>query len=112
MAKRIESIQSVDTETGEVLQIPAVRNGVLYDIYSVVSNKTVREHEHLMVRWWNKNKAIPGREMIKTNRGWFLDGWNIDEKSTQKWFNLTGNDRSLRPNPKKKWNFQKPLKKR
>lgn len=107
MAKRVEFVQSVDTETGEVLQVPVVRDGFLYGIYGVISNKTVREHEREFIWWLNKNKAIPGYEMIKTNRGWFLDGWNIDEKSTEKWFNLTHNDRSFRPNPKKKWNSKK-----
>ena len=72
----------------------------LYGVYSVVSNKTVRKSENFFVRWRNKNKEIPGKEMIKTNRGWFIDGYNVDEKSADTWFNMTGNDRKWRPNKK------------
>ena len=72
----------------------------LYGLYSVVSNKTVRKSENFFVRWKNKNKEIPGKEMVKTNRGWFLDGKHIDEKSTETWFKTTGLDRAWRPKPK------------
>lgn len=69
----------------------------LYGIYPVISNKTVRVNERFYVRWKNKQKDIPGKEMVKTNRGWFLDGKNIDEKSIEYWFNATKNDRAWRP---------------
>lgn len=69
----------------------------LYGLYSVISNKTVRKSENLFIRWRSKNKDIPGKECIKTNRGWFIDGKNVDEKSTELWFKTTGNDRSWKP---------------
>jgi hypothetical protein len=69
----------------------------LYGLYAVVSNKTVRAHENFYVRWKNKKEDVPGKEMVKTNRGWFLDGHNIDEKSTELWFQLTGHNRAWRP---------------
>ena len=72
----------------------------LYGVYSVVSNKTVRKSENFFVRWKNKNKDIPGKECIKTNRGWFIDGKNVDEKSVDTWFLMTGNDRNWRLKPK------------
>lgn len=104
---RIETIPVVDTETGEILQIPAVHEGRLYDIYSVISNKTVRQKEKLTIRWRNKTPGVFGEEMIKTNRGWFLDGWNIDERSVEAWFKATKNDRSWKPNKNlKKRNFK------
>ena len=99
--------QKVDPTTGEVIEVSNFKNRLLYGFYAVISNKTVRAHEKFMVRWWNKKKGVPGSEMIKTNRGWFLDGYQLDEKSTDLWFNLTGNDRSWRPSPNKKWNSAK-----
>ena len=66
----------------------------LYGLYSVISNKTVRKSENFYIRWKNKKKDVPGKEMIRTNRGWFIDGHHVDEKSTEKWFTLTENDRS------------------
>lgn len=72
----------------------------LYGMFSVISNKTVRAKENFFVRWKNKNKDFPSKEMIKTNRGWFIDGHNVDEKSADIWFNATGNDRNWRPQKK------------
>lgn len=96
----------VNKETGEITEVSNFQNGLLYGIYSVISNKTVRDKEKLMIRWWNKNKNVPGNEMIKTNRGWFLDGYHIDERSIEQWFIATKNDRSWRPGKSKK-NFHK-----
>lgn len=75
---------------------------MLYDLYSVISNKTVRKNENCFIRWRNKKEEVPGKFMVKTNRGWFLDGYNIDERSVKLWFNLTGLDRNWRPKNKKK----------
>lgn len=68
-------------------------NGKLYGIYSVISNKTVRRNEKLFERWFNKSKNVPGRQMIHTNRGWFIDGHEVDEKSVETWFSMTKLDR-------------------
>lgn len=93
--------RSINEKTGELLkEVSNFENGLLYGVYAVVSNKTVRTNEKLFIRWYNKNKSIPGKEMIKTNRGWFLDGYHLDEKSTQKWFDMTGNNRSFNPSNK------------
>ena len=101
----------INEETGEIIkEISNFQNGLLYGVYAVTNNQTVRAKERTYIRWFNRNKNIPGNEMIKTNRGWFLDGYHLDEKSTQKWFDMTGNDRFS--NPKKKWNsVKKPVKK-
>lgn len=74
-------------------------DGLLYGGYSVVSNKTVRAKEKFLVRWKNKDPNIPGKEMVKTNRGYFIDGYNVDERSTNLWFKLTKNNRNQK-NPK------------
>lgn len=102
----------VDKQTGEIIEVSNFQNGLLYGLYAVVSNKTVRVKEKRLTRWWNNNKAIPGYEMARTNRGWFLDGYHLDEKSTDKWFNLTGLPRYSKPKVYKKWNSaKKPNKK-
>ena len=88
----------INEQTGEILkEISNFENGLLYGVYAVISNKTVRANEKLLIRWHNNKKDIPGEEMIHTNRGWFIDGYQIDEKSTEKWFNLTGNQRYSKP---------------
>jgi hypothetical protein len=93
----------VDKETGEITEVSNFVNGKLYGMYSVISNKTVRENEKFLVRWFNKNKKVPGAVMARTNRGYFIDGYNVDEKSITLWFNLTGLDRNWRSKPKKQW---------
>lgn len=80
---------------------------LLYDMYAVVSNKTVRKNEKKSHYWINKNEEVPGKMMVKTNRGYFLDGYNIDEKSTDKWFTLTGLPRYRKPKFKKIWKNKK-----
>lgn len=96
-------------ETGELIkEFSNFQNGLLYGVYAVISNKTVRAKEKNLIRWYNKKANVPGKEMVKTNRGWFLDGYHLDEKSTEKWFDMTGNNRSFRPNKQnKKWNSVK-----
>lgn len=90
----------VDKETGEEIQISNIINGKLYGVYSVVSNKTVREHEKFIRRWKNKNKNVSGTIMEHTNRGWFIDGYNVDEKSINDWFTMTKIDRNWHPKKK------------
>ena len=51
----------------------------LYNIYSVISNKTVRRHEKLYKRF-PKSNILPGT-LVKTNRGYFIDGQNVDQKA-------------------------------
>ena len=103
----------INEQTGEILkEISNFENGLLYGVYAVISNKTVRANEKLLIRWHNNKKDVPGEEMIHTNRGWFIDGYQVDEKSTEKWFDMTKNNRSWQPNQKKKWNLKKkPVKK-
>ena len=90
-----------NTETGEVTEKSNIINGKLYGVYNVISNKTVRQNEKLFIRWRNKTKNVSGEEMVRTNRGWFIDGYHVDEKSIELWFNLTKNDRSWRPRKRK-----------
>lgn len=97
----------VDKETGEVTEVSNFRDGLLYGLFSVISNKTVREKENFHRIWWNKTKAVPSEKMEKTNRGWFIDGYNVDERSIELWFKLTGNNQNAQSKPKKKWNSVK-----
>lgn len=92
----------INEQTGELLkEVSNFENGLLYGVYAVVSNKTVRTKEKLLIRWYNKKADIPGKEMVKTNRGWFIDGYQVDDRSVNDWFRLTGNTKNPKP---KKWN--------
>lgn len=102
----------VNKETGEVTEYSNFKNGLLYGLYAVVDNKTVRAKEKRTTRWWNKKQEVPGYEMVRTNRGWFLDGYRLDEKSVDRWFILTGNQRYPKPKVHKKWNSAKKLNKK
>ena len=97
----------VDKETGEITIVSNFKDGLLYGLFSVVSNKTVRAKENKLRTWWNNVKEVPSKKMQKTNRGWFIDGYNVDERSINLWFKLTENDRYGQLKPKKKWNFAK-----
>ena len=61
----------------------------LYDIFNVVDNKTVRKHENFYKRFKKTSKESFGT-MVKTNRGYFIDGYHVDLKSAKTWFNLNG----------------------
>lgn len=86
MAKEIKNPETQEVQSDFI-------NGLLYGGYSVISNKTVRAKEKFLVRWKNKDPNIPGKEMVKTNRGYFIDGYNVDERSVKLWFALTGCNR-------------------
>ena len=90
----------VNKETGEEIQISNIINGKLYGVYDVISNKTIREHEKFYVYWKNKDKNIPGSIMERTNRGYFIDGYHVDEKAIETWFAMTKNNRNWRPKKK------------
>lgn len=51
----------------------------LYGLYSVISNKRVRKNEKFYKRF-SRHKFIPGT-LVQTNRGFFIDGHNVDQKS-------------------------------
>lgn len=53
----------------------------LYDIYSVISNKTVRPNEK-RYRKYRSHPDVPGT-LVRTNRGFFIDKKNVDLKSAQ-----------------------------
>ena len=53
----------------------------LYNLYSIISNKTIRKNEKRYKRY-PKHKFVPGT-LIKTNRGYFIDGKNVDLKSAE-----------------------------
>ena len=64
----------------------------LYDIFNVVDNKTVRKHENFYRRFKRTQKEIPG-VLVKTNRGYFIDGHRVDLKSAKTWFTINGYDK-------------------
>lgn len=53
----------------------------LYDIYCVISDKKVRKNENFYKRY-PRSKTLPGT-LIKTNRGYFIDGQNVDQKAVE-----------------------------
>ena len=58
----------------------------LYGKFCVVSNKTVRKNERSYKRFPGHN-SVPGK-MVRTKRGYFIDGRQVDGKSVDLWFNL------------------------
>ena len=96
-------------ETGKTVMVSNFKDGKLYGLFSVVSNKTVRKKESFLKTWINKQTNVPSEKMERTRRGWFIDGYHVDERSVNDWFQMTGNNRNPKP---KKWNAKKkPLKK-
>ena len=61
----------------------------LYDIFCVVDNKTVRKHENFYKKFKRASKDAYGT-MIKTNRGYFIDGHRVDLRSAKTWFEMNG----------------------
>ena len=61
----------------------------LYDIFNVVDNKTIRKHENFYKRFKKTSKESFGT-MIKTNRGYFIDGHHVDFMSAKTWFEMNG----------------------
>ena len=59
----------------------------LYDIFNVVDNKTVRKHENFYKRFKKASKESFGT-MVKTNRGYFIDGHHVDLRSAKTWFEI------------------------
>ena len=88
--------QREDKRTGEIYLVSNIKDGKLYGVYHVISNKTVRENERFCVRWCNKDANIPGKEMVRTNRGYFIDGYNVDDVAVNMWFTMTKNSRNKR----------------
>ena len=73
----------------------------LYNIYNVISNKTVRAHENFYKKYKRKNKNVLGT-LVKTNRGFFLDGHQIDVASMLMWHKMN-NDADLALQAAKDW---------
>ena len=61
----------------------------LYDIFNVVDNKTVRKHENFYKRFKKASKDALGT-MVKTNRGYFIDGHHVDLRSVKTWLEMNG----------------------
>ena len=64
----------------------------LYDIFNVVDNKTVRKHENFYKRFKKASKDALGT-MVKTNRGYFIDGHHVDLRSAKTWFEINGHNK-------------------
>lgn len=88
--------QREDKRTGEIYLVSNIKDGKLYGVYHVISNKIVRENERFCIRWRNKDASIPGKEMVRTNRGYFIDGYNVDDVAVNMWFTMTKNSRNKR----------------
>ena len=61
----------------------------LYDIFYVVDNKTVRKHENFYKRFKKASKESFG-VMVRTNRGYFIDGFHVDFRSAKTWLEING----------------------
>lgn len=61
----------------------------LYDIFNVVDNKTVRKHENFYKRFKKASKDALGT-MVRTNRGYFIDGYHVDLRSAKTWLEMNG----------------------
>lgn len=61
----------------------------LYDIFNVVDNKTVRKHENFYKRFKKASKESFG-VMVRTNRGYFIDGFHVDLRSAKTWLEING----------------------
>ena len=53
----------------------------LNNFYSIISNKTVRKNESFYKRFPG-HKSVPGT-LVKTNRGYFIDGYQVDMASVE-----------------------------
>lgn len=62
----------------------------LYFLYSIISNKTIRANEKYKKVFKKRNKKTLG-ELVKTNRGYFIDGHHVDLKSVSRWFEIDSN---------------------
>jgi len=58
----------------------------LYGLYCVISNKKVRRNEKKYKRF-KSVKGVPG-VLVKTNRGYFIDGREVDKKAVETYFAL------------------------
>lgn len=58
--------------------------------YSIISNKTIRKAEKSYKRFKRNEKSLP--QLVKTNRGWFMDGHRVDLISVRNWFLLNGEE--------------------
>ena len=64
----------------------------LYNLYSVISNKTVRQNEKFFKKF-PYHKFVPGK-LVQTNRGYFIDGHNVDQKSVELYNSLVKSAKS------------------
>ena len=64
----------------------------LYDIFYVVDNKTVRKHENFYKRFKKASKESFG-VMVRTNRGYFIDGFHVDLRSAKTWLEMNGHSK-------------------
>jgi len=58
----------------------------LYGLYCVISNKKVRRNEKKYKRFKGA-KGVPGI-LVQTNRGYFIDGREVDKKAVETYFAL------------------------
>ena len=64
----------------------------LYDIFNVVDNKTVRKHENFYKKYKRASKGSLG-VMVRTNRGYFIDGYHVDLRSAKTWLEMNGHSK-------------------
>lgn len=64
----------------------------LHGLYCVISNKKVRRNEKFYKRYPSV-KGVPG-VLVKTNRGYFIDGHEVDKKAVETYFGLCNSMRN------------------
>ena len=60
-----------------------MKGDLLYDKYSIISEKILRKPESQYKSWISKHKE---GKLVKTARGYFLNGYQIDLRSAYEWF--------------------------
>lgn len=63
----------------------------LYNLYNVISNKTVRDHEKHYRKFRRKNDNVLGR-LVQTSRGYFINGHQVDLAAVHLWHELNNNE--------------------
>lgn len=74
---------TIENPQNEVKESPIV-NGKLYGLWNITSRKTVRAKEKHYVSFFKRNKELKGN-LVKTGRGYFIDGYNVDMKAVYDW---------------------------
>lgn len=69
---------------------------MIYNLYHTISGKTVRQHERFYKRYKKHNKFVLGT-LVRTNRGYFIDGCNVDLAAVALWNQCNSDEKFAKP---------------